>query len=1144
MRSLSYIRFLVFVISVTYSLSIFSQEIQIDYPASVCPGEPVYFENQTPDMYNHDWLWFFCKADPDVPPVGDAEMNLDDLLTSPVYLSLNQNLPEETVYYCFINNYSDQGTSDLYPGKITRYMYPTLDGQPQEYRDLIIPDMPKSLEGLQIVQDVNGTSEWYGFIVGGNPSYTGGTTPSYLARLDFGSSLANPSPELTILIEDDDFDTLNFPHDLYIFYDNESASPMWHGFTVNKLNGTIARFDFTSGINEMPVVHNLGNPDDRLSRPVGIFPIQDNGLWYVFVTDNDGDKGLFRLDFGEDILNPYPDCTPVPIDIAGGIVHMRDISLFRSCNQVYGYIVAGHAYDEFNLVKLNFADITTIPDAVTFGTLGYTIEFGHSISDIFRVDDDYYAMVCNHGSKNITRLILPSCESIPSVSQDVQPQEDIIYADPGWKTIEVIKDFGTAQQDNECFDIFVEYPPVLADTIHGPVVVCPGDTVIFNSNDLAYTDPDGYLWGYDHEIVRLNPANTFALDTVVITRSIHPGPHLLTLQGENRCGTGPIYTMTIQVDTSTSITHHPIDLISAAVNDDATLGVNAYGSDLSYQWQESTDGGVVWYNLPDEDPYYGVYTDELVIRDVQAAMTGYKFRCIVTGSCDPIEIYSGECILVVGALLTTVGISDAAACPETDISVPIKIAGFAEVTDFSLKLFYADDLAYNGFSNPHAFLSDISVTNRGSGELIISWAAEPGPGVTILSGQMLELNFHTHVGDVCDFQFVEAECEYNTGDIKLDDEYTAYSFTILPLPEKPLQPTGNRERCEGVVPEEYTIAIPLHTDTYSWSLNPDASGVVSNNGNSVTVNWDPFFHGEAWIKVKGLNGCGEGAYSDSLKVITHPLPLKAALPVGDTNLCEAGPDQFYFTDGGQYSTSYVWTLLPPEAGTVSGNGQQCAVTWNPSWVGFAELTALAVNDCGEARQNSEPLLIDVNPLPALQPWVSDTVAYLDAPVSFSAEVWRGTAPYRFNWDFMPEEWYSSTPDTTIIPDDPYHEYVLTVIDSNSCTMTSKIGVKILLPLFVPNAFTPDQDGLNDLFRGFITGNVEGVSYRLLIFSRVGTQVYEERGDDLSLMSGWDGTYEGTLCSSGVYVYYLYYEIMGYDGIEGEQLIKGTFTLLR
>ncbi|NCD43321.1 MAG: hypothetical protein EOL88_14710, partial [Bacteroidia bacterium] len=106
MRSLSYIRFLLFVVSVTYSLSIFSQEIQIDYPRSVCPGEPVYFENQTPDMYNHEWLWFFCKADPDVPPVGDEEINFDELLTSPVFLSLNQNLPEETVYYCFINNYS------------------------------------------------------------------------------------------------------------------------------------------------------------------------------------------------------------------------------------------------------------------------------------------------------------------------------------------------------------------------------------------------------------------------------------------------------------------------------------------------------------------------------------------------------------------------------------------------------------------------------------------------------------------------------------------------------------------------------------------------------------------------------------------------------------------------------------------------------------------------------------------------------------------------------------------------------------------------------------------------------------------------------------------------------------------------------
>ena len=111
-------------------------------------------------------------------------------------------------------------------------------------------------------------------------------------------------------------------------------------------------------------------------------------------------------------------------------------------------------------------------------------------------------------------------------------------------------------------------------------------------------------------------------------------------------------------------------------------------------------------------------------------------------------------------------------------------------------------------------------------------------------------------------------------------------------------------------------------------------------------------------------------------------------------------------------------------------------------------------------------------------------------------------------------------------------------------MTSKIAVKILLPMFMPNAFTPDNNGLNDTFKGFVTGNVEGVKYRMFVYSREGTQVYYEEGNEFSMMTGWDGTFKGQNCSSGVYIYMLYYEIMGYDGIEGEQLLKGSFTLLR
>ena len=1110
-------------------------------PTSVCPGEEVIITNNSVDAPDHEWIWAFCKADPNEPPDGDVEEDITGILKSPVYLSLNYN-ESNSLYYVFINNYNETGTGNDVPGKITRFEYPDLSNQAENPLDLSLPngDMPKNLEGLQIVYDEYGTHEWYGFIVGGN-SKVGNT--SYIARLDFGSSLENESPEITMLYEDPTHVNLEFPHDLYIFYDEDDGK--WHGFTVNKEGSSITRFDFNNGLTDVPDIVNLGNPGNELDKPVGIFPIRNEGEWFVFVTDSE--KGLFRLDFGADLLNNSPVCNPVavePVNSSNDIVHMRDISLFRSCEGVYGYIVAGEVWEEYNLVSLAFDNgITIDPRAVAYGTLNNSIEYGHSISEVFRVENDYYAMVCNHAAKNITRLILPSCSDVNNQPVNSPYPAPVVYSEPGYKTIEVICDLGTAEQENECFYIEVKPLPEFADNLWGNDVVCPGETVNF------YVDPvlnaDEYHWYPEPGMTVVAGDGTENVD-IAIDAAILPGPKTIELVCENECGTGSSVFFEIQVDTSTIINNHPIELQPVEVSADADISVLAHGSNLTYQWQESDNNGVSWNDLPDSYPYVGVTTDHLTILNVQPDMTGYQYRCIVNGSCSPTEVVSGECILVVGALLTTVGEDQAQACPETDINVPVSVVGFSAVNNFNLSINYNDNyLTFTGFDNIHDDLTGLTVDNPSDGLLTISWSTTPGVGVNILQGKMVNLKFHTAVGDACDFSFNESACSYEseTSD-QLDAEYSTYSFQILPLPETPAMPSGTNDRCEGSEMIQYDIPVPQHTLTYEWTLYPPEAGTITGNSNPADVTWEENFHGDAWLKVKGYNACGEGAFGDSLKIVTKPLPLQAVAPLGDTNLCMAGPSTAYTTLGGEFADSYTWTITPANAGVVSGTGETATVTWDPEFVGLADVMVLSENECGSARQISDPIYVDVNSLPEIIPWVSDTLAYLDAPVSFNADVFSGAEPYSYHWDFMRPDWYSHTADTTIVPDDPYHEYVLTVVDSNNCVMTTKVAVKILLPLFVPNAFTPGGDGVNDRFKGFVTGNVEGVRYRLLVYSREGTMVYEEKGSDLAYMDGWDGTFKGEQCNAGVYVYFLYYEIMGYDGREGEQLLQGTFTLLR
>jgi len=71
-------------------------------------------------------------------------------------------------------------------------------------------------------------------------------------------------------------------------------------------------------------------------------------------------------------------------------------------------------------------------------------------------------------------------------------------------------------------------------------------------------------------------------------------------------------------------------------------------------------------------------------------------------------------------------------------------------------------------------------------------------------------------------------------------------------------------------------------------------------------------------------------------------------------------------------------------------------------------------------------------------------------------------------------------------------------------------------LFVPSAFTPNGDGLNDLF--LVTANFEPSNFDITIFNRSSEKLFHSR----SINIGWDGTKYGTALPQGVYLYVIKY----------------------
>jgi gliding motility-associated-like protein len=102
---------------------------------------------------------------------------------------------------------------------------------------------------------------------------------------------------------------------------------------------------------------------------------------------------------------------------------------------------------------------------------------------------------------------------------------------------------------------------------------------------------------------------------------------------------------------------------------------------------------------------------------------------------------------------------------------------------------------------------------------------------------------------------------------------------------------------------------------------------------------------------------------------------------------------------------------------------------------------------------------------------------------------------------------------------------------------------VILPslLIFPNAFSPNGDGVNDLFEVNaqsiyeLTGN-RNLDYRIQIYDRYGMLLFESKNFDKS----WDGTYNGKVMPEGVYYYYIFAVGLNDDNFSR----SGTITLIR
>jgi gliding motility-associated-like protein len=133
-----------------------------------------------------------------------------------------------------------------------------------------------------------------------------------------------------------------------------------------------------------------------------------------------------------------------------------------------------------------------------------------------------------------------------------------------------------------------------------------------------------------------------------------------------------------------------------------------------------------------------------------------------------------------------------------------------------------------------------------------------------------------------------------------------------------------------------------------------------------------------------------------------------------------------------------------------------------------------------------------------------------------------------------------TPELLAIND---QAYILSVINESGCEQKDSVLVKVddYRAVYIPNAFSPNGDGINENFRFYAIGKSILNIKTWLIFDRFGTPVFT--GSELNPLDptiGWDGKFNAKKLNPGVYIYFFELEFL--DGEIGRY--RGNLTLVR
>ena len=310
---------------------------------------------------------------------------------------------------------------------------------------------------------------------------------------------------------------------------------------------------------------------------------------------------------------------------------------------------------------------------------------------------------------------------------------------------------------------------------------------------------------------------------------------------------------------------------------------------------------------------------------------------------------------------------------------------------------------------------------------------------------------------------------------------------------------------------------PSGTSTYVWQSNADLSCTKCTNP-VATPNQSAVYY------VTGINSDGCSA-SDSVMVAVQTKEIISALP-DSFSICES--DSVGLNADG--ADSYTWS----PANTLSNTGIK-----NPLAFPAANTAYTVIGkDSNNCFSDTAIVNVVVNPKPIVD--IADSLVQLLKGSSYTIIASASNDAQNFEW--LPAtglSCYNCLQPVATVDNDV--TYTLSATNAFGCSNTDNITIITICTaesIYLPNTFSPNNDGMNDYF---FPRSSQDISIRsLTIFNRWGQTVFQKRNfSSNNSAEGWDGKYKNNVQKPDVYIYLMELECSGKTFIE-----KGNISLMR